>query len=98
MNPAVPFILGAAVMFIISAVVFGRLVTVWYDKEARASELFLPLCEQVATLEATKTPLYKVGVGVDSVAIRNVPAVDEPRLPVESMVPGEMIDLTGADE
>ena len=81
--------------FVLSLIVFGRMVTVWYDKHKEAEATIHELREHVLHLEHTKSPTFQVGVGgADPVVIRNRP--DHVPAPVRESVtpPGEVIKIT----
>lgn len=75
------FLAGAAVTFVISLIVLGRLVTVWYDTHIEDQTRIFALEEQVTHLKQQKSPVYQIPVGsVNPVAQRNPPTPESPVL------------------
>ena len=85
MTPVAAFAMGAFTAAVISFIIFGRLVTVWYDKKLEADQTILEHEGTIETLKAQKTPTWQVGVGVDNVARRNPTVVPLERTPIESI-------------
>jgi hypothetical protein len=92
MSPVAAFIAGVVVTFIISVIVLGRLITVWYDKHKEAEATIFELRQQVIDLENKKSPTFQVGIGgADPVVVRNRPVPAPLR---ESVTPpGEVIKI-----
>ena len=75
------YILASAAWFVWLTTVVRK-----YDGMVRVRDITIEKhLSDIATLEAQKTPLYQVGVGVDNMARRNPAIIPAVREPIESI-------------
>ena len=95
------FMAGAIATALMLLLVFGRIVTVYYDRMREVEAENFTQAETIVNLEALRSPVYQVPVGsVNPVAQRNVTAPDMPMLEAGDwgLDGGVTHDLTDVDD